>query len=269
MAFDYPKILVAAVSHQWVNSITLSGGPQLSQPAAADLSDGVTGTGAVVLAGSPIFTGTVGAAALALTDSLSLVSGKVIAWNSDVGISRAGAAYILFGNGTDGDDTALVQAASFNATSNFQVNATPGVDAGPFTAITAIQTTGGIVTTLTGTSDERLKTDVAPFERGLEAVIALHPSLYRWNEAGQKKTGFKADQQFAGFIAQDVQRAIPEAIGQEDEYLSLSDRPIIAALVNAVKELAAQVEKLKSAQRQSWFSKIVTRAQKLFKGVQR
>ena len=73
-----------------------------------------------------------------------------------------------------------------------------------------------------------------------------------------------------GFIAQDVQPAIPEAVGsmktsdvEEDdgtgkkvkkkskreasEFLTLSDRPIIAALVNAVQELSAQIETLKKA----------------------
>ena len=56
-------------------------------------------------------------------------------------------------------------------------------------------------------------------------------------------------QEFIGFSAQDVQKAIPLAItgteGQEN-YLSLDTRPIIAALVNAVKELTAQVKELEA-----------------------
>ena len=120
------------------------------------------------------------------------------------------------------------------------INNTPGVSAGPFTTITSIQTTHGIVTTLSGTSDERLKTNIQPFARGLAAITAITPSTYQWNDAGQKKTGFPADVVQAGFIAQDVQKAVPEAIGQEGEYLSLDTRPILAALVNAVKELAAE-----------------------------
>ncbi len=46
----------AAVSHQWLNSISTSGVPAASQPAAADLSNGTTGSGAVVLATSPSLT---------------------------------------------------------------------------------------------------------------------------------------------------------------------------------------------------------------------
>lgn len=47
----------AAVSHQWINSITTAGQPVASQPAAADLSNGVTGSGAVVLGTAPTITG--------------------------------------------------------------------------------------------------------------------------------------------------------------------------------------------------------------------
>lgn len=47
----------SAVTHKWINTISTSGVPSATQPAAADLSDGVTGTGVVVLAGSPTFTG--------------------------------------------------------------------------------------------------------------------------------------------------------------------------------------------------------------------
>jgi len=129
-------------------------------------------------------------------------------------------------------------------------NGTAGVTAGSFSAVTAIQTKLGGVTVLTGTSDARLKNIVAPFSRGLEAIMQLSPQLYRWNDKGQKITGFPADLTQAGFIAQNVQQAIPEAVGHEEhdgtEYLTLADRPIIAALVNAVKEQQAEIEQLKA-----------------------
>jgi hypothetical protein len=53
----------AAVSHQWINSISTSGVPAASQPSAADLNNGTTGSGAVVLATSPaLVTPNIGAA---------------------------------------------------------------------------------------------------------------------------------------------------------------------------------------------------------------
>ncbi len=53
---------------------------------------------------------------------------------------------------------------------------------------------------------------------------------------------------YAGFSAQDVQDVLPEAVSEDSRgYLTLSDRPIIAALVNAVKELKEQNEQLKKS----------------------
>lgn len=125
---------------------------------------------------------------------------------------------------------------------------TLGVTAGSFSSITAIQSKGGILTTLTGTSDSRLKTDIKPFTRGLKAILELHPALYHWNEEGQKITNFPANLEQAGFIAQDVQKAIPEAVGTEShdgvDYLNLSDRPIVAALVKAVQEQQEEIQRL-------------------------
>lgn len=46
----------SAPAHQWVTGITAAGALQFAQPSASDLSDGVTGTGAVVRATSPTLT---------------------------------------------------------------------------------------------------------------------------------------------------------------------------------------------------------------------
>ena len=112
--------------------------------------------------------------------------------------------------------------------------------------VTSITITDGFVTAITGTSDARLKTNIQPFERGLAAILAISPKTYQWNTLGQQRTNFSADLVQAGFIAQDVQAAIPEAIGVEDGYLSLDTRPILAALVNAVRELNAKIERLEN-----------------------
>jgi hypothetical protein len=98
---------------------------------------------------------------------------------------------------------------------------------------------------VTATSDERLKDIAGTFDRGLSAVLALKPVTYRWNQA----SGFDTANTYAGFSAQNVCAAIPEAIAsQPDGMLALQDRPLIAALVNAVKELAAKVSVLEAQQ---------------------
>ncbi|MFH1798841.1 MAG: tail fiber domain-containing protein, partial [Candidatus Omnitrophota bacterium] len=96
---------------------------------------------------------------------------------------------------------------------------------------------------ITAASDERLKNIEGQFSRGLSSILALNPIVYKWNE----KSGLETEHIYAGFSAQDVKKAIPEAVGQDNRgFLSLSDRPVIATLVNAVKELQSEIEGLKA-----------------------
>ncbi|MBX2867025.1 tail fiber domain-containing protein [Candidatus Kaiserbacteria bacterium] len=94
---------------------------------------------------------------------------------------------------------------------------------------------------LTVSSDERLKDIHGDFDRGLEDIRDLEPILYSWNEF----SGFETQTVYAGFSAQNVQESIPEAVG-EDKYgfLTLADRPILAAAVNAIKELDLDLQSL-------------------------
>jgi Chaperone of endosialidase len=128
---------------------------------------------------------------------------------------------------------------------------TAGVSAGPLTP-TSMTTVAGLVTAFTGTSDARLK-DYSPYTGGLAEILQITPARYTWNAKGQKHTGLSGTQEFVGFIAQDVQAAIPEAITAKESskdgtetYLSFDDRPVIAALVNAVKTLEARIKELEA-----------------------
>ena len=92
-----------------------------------------------------------------------------------------------------------------------------------------------------------------PYEGGLSAILGITPVRYTWNDKGQVHTGLFGDREYVGFLAQDVQKAIPEAITAtepskdgKETYLSLDDRPIIAALVGAIKELKAELDALKA-----------------------
>jgi hypothetical protein len=110
---------------------------------------------------------------------------------------------------------------------------------------------------VTASSDASLKTVTGSFTRGLADVLKLTPRTYHWNE----KSGMNTEDENVGFIAQEVLDAVPEAVGQyrttemeidgkktkkreKSEFLTLSDRPLIAALVNAVKELKAENDAL-------------------------
>jgi hypothetical protein len=114
-----------------------------------------------------------------------------------------------------------------------------------------IATIEGIVTTFTGVSDERLKNH-APYTGGLEEILGITPIRFTYNELGQKFGGWDKEHVYVGFSAQNVQKSIPEAIqGTEgkEKYLSFDDRPVIAALCNAIKELTARITELEMSVR--------------------
>jgi hypothetical protein len=88
----------AAQSHKWINSISTSGVPSLTQPAAADLSDGVTGSGTVVLSTSPtLTTPTLGAATATSITGLTGAFTPNAAGGTDIGSAAKPFANIYVG----------------------------------------------------------------------------------------------------------------------------------------------------------------------------
>ena len=100
-------------------------------------------------------------------------------------------------------------------------------------------------------SDERVKMDIVPSEYGLAEVLQLQPIRYRRVFRIHRKL-VPDDREDIGFGAQQVHEIIPEAaipcgigfdgeVDPDSERLSFSTTPIVAALVNAIKELTARV----------------------------
>jgi len=100
-------------------------------------------------------------------------------------------------------------------------------------------------------SDGRLKENQKKSPYGLDEVLALQPKEYdrRSGSFDDKGNVVLEDnaRHMVGFVAQDVMKVIPEAVKPIDEsknFYSLNTDPIIAALVKAVQELSAKVDKL-------------------------
>ena len=98
-------------------------------------------------------------------------------------------------------------------------------DAGHFTA------TGDV----TAYSDERLKSDIVTIPDALDKVKALRGVNY--TKEGKASTGV---------IAQEVQKVVPEVVHTGEEYLSVAYGNLVGVLIEAVKELAEEVEALKA-----------------------
>ncbi|MEK6773138.1 MAG: tail fiber domain-containing protein [Bdellovibrionota bacterium] len=94
--------------------------------------------------------------------------------------------------------------------------------------------------TWTVPSDSRLKDIRAPFSRGLAALEELNPIYYSYKKDNALK--LPSDKEYVGIIAQDAQKAIPEAVKEDDKgYLTVTTDAIIWTLLNAIKELYHKV----------------------------
>lgn len=100
-------------------------------------------------------------------------------------------------------------------------------------------------TAWTNASDLRLKDVAGTYGVGLDEVMKLRTVRFTYKK--DNALGLPIGRLRTGFIAQEVREAIPEAvIEREDGYLELNVDPIHWAVVNAVQELGAANEQLKS-----------------------
>jgi len=106
-------------------------------------------------------------------------------------------------------------------------------------------------------SDMRLKKDIADLDpsMGLETIMRLRPVTYHWRTGDTTKTEL-------GFIAQDVEKVLPELVGKgldvetvrDDgtkekitDVRTLSYANFVVPLIKAVQQQQGQIEELKAA----------------------
>jgi hypothetical protein len=95
-----------------------------------------------------------------------------------------------------------------------------------------------------GTSDVRCKTDITPISYGLNEVSMLNPVSFNWCDDIKSTFG---DNRQVGFIAQEVEKVIPEAVGQSAEGVySMDINKIVPALVKSVQEISDRLNKLEN-----------------------
>ena len=93
------------------------------------------------------------------------------------------------------------------------------------------------------TSDYRLKTNIVNIPNSLQKITELRGVNFIWNDELQTThTG-----EDVGVIAQDVERVIPTAVTtRENGYKAVNYEKIVPLLIEAIKELKAEVDMLKS-----------------------
>lgn len=112
-----------------------------------------------------------------------------------------------------------------------------------------LQVTGDIIAnSIAGSSDARFKTNIAAITNPLQKVLALRGVHFNWNAAAFPQRMF-SDKRTFGFIAQEVEKVLPEIVQTENTaegYKSVQYDKVVALLVEAMKEQQKQIDSLKS-----------------------
>ena len=91
------------------------------------------------------------------------------------------------------------------------------------------------------TSDRRLKDNIQPIGSALEKVSKLQGYTFEWNELSQKEG------KEVGVIAQEIEVDFPELVALRDNgFKAVRYDKLVAVLIQAVNELKAEVDELKS-----------------------
>ena len=123
--------------------------------------------------------------------------------------------------------------------------------------------TGKIAATGTisgGASDVRLKTNIKVIDNPIEKIKKIRGVTFDWIDNITTEYDFHPDSMHeTGVIAQEIQEVIPDAVatapfngnytkksGTDNNFLTVKDEKIIPLCIEAIKELSAQVELLKS-----------------------
>jgi hypothetical protein len=104
---------------------------------------------------------------------------------------------------------------------------------------------GGDITAFA--SDERLKENIKPLENALDKVLALNGFTYNFNEIGQS-LGFDGLVRYVGVSAQQVKEVLPEAVKPapaDSNYITVQYEKLVPLLIEAIKELKAEINELK------------------------
>jgi hypothetical protein len=98
---------------------------------------------------------------------------------------------------------------------------------------------GGDITAF-DTSDQRLKDNISPISDALNKVLSISGNTFDWNDKSEKEGSD------VGVIAQEILEVLPEAVTTRDNgYLAVRYEKLVPLLIEAIKELKAEINELK------------------------
>lgn len=106
--------------------------------------------------------------------------------------------------------------------------------------------TAGGTSAWSSPSDVRLKKNIVPIDNALALIEGLRGVRFDWRPPQERSVGkdlnLPVGRRQLGFIAQDLQKVLPEAVGVasgREALMSVQETKVVPVLVEAVKELAA------------------------------
>ena len=88
----------------------------------------------------------------------------------------------------------------------------------------------------------RFKKNISTVTGALEKLSKLNPVNYDWREDEFKNKGFNDKKQW-GFIAQEVEKVMPELVGvDKDDYLTLNYTGFVPLLTKAMQEQQTEID---------------------------
>lgn len=149
-------------------------------------------------------------------------------------------------NGVSGSGSFTLNQASA-ASISFSMS---GSYTGTFTVSGFIRATSNI--TAYYSSDIRLKENIVNIPNALEKVSSLNGVTYDWTqeymESQGGEDGFFVRKNDVGLIAQEVEKVLPEIVATNEEgYKAIKYERVVSLLVEAVKELKAELEEVRNA----------------------
>jgi len=231
------------------------------------LSNSVTGTGSMVLSASPTMTGTLTVPSVNATSAYKLNNANLLLFSSGATVLYDGSERQNIFLGGTGDPTnyhrngahlfQTVAGSTMMSATASAVTLNVPLTYGGVTLSNSVTGTGSMVLSasptftgtlsaatitatgdITSTSDIGLKSNIEVINNALDKVINMRGITFN-------RPGFH--ERSAGVIAQEIECVFPEVVKRNgDGYLTVAYGNMISILIEAIKELKAEIEKLKN-----------------------
>jgi len=183
---------------------------------------------------------------LSLADSATVnTSNTQIAttkWVKDV--LNSGNTFTMYASLTNANTFSMNQPV--NTANNVQFNGLYVGTGSPSFTTNEIKAVGNITAYV---SDDRLKNKLGTIDGALDKLLTLTGFYYELNDTA-KGLGLESTHREVGVSAQEVQKIQPEAVAPapvDDKYLTVRYERLIPLIIEAIKELKAEVEQIKKS----------------------